>query len=38
MYASFSGKEEMCKCGCMLIGGDLDAVQTSVAMTQLGLC
>ena len=28
MYVNFPRKEKMHKCGCMLSGGDLDAVQT----------
>ncbi len=28
MYTNFPGREGMCKCGCMLSGGDLDAART----------
>ena len=28
MYVNFPGREKMRKCGCMLSGGDLDAVRT----------
>ncbi len=31
MYANFPGREGMHKCECMLSGGDLDAVWTTVA-------